>query len=322
MKGRIATLETNLERELFLVATIIKTQGLCKQYSKALSVKDLDLSVPEGAVYGFLGPNGAGKSTTLKLILGLAKPTDGNIEVFGKEMNSRNRLSILKNVGSLIESPSYYSHLTAEENLKIAQTLRGVPEKDIKRVLSIVRLDNTKGKPVGQFSLGMKQRLGLACALLGNPKLLILDEPTNGLDPAGIQEMRELICSLPQQFGMTVVVSSHLLSEIDQIATNVGIISQGELVFQDKLPTLHERSQAHLALRAIDNITATQVMQSMGIHCEFKDGYIMLPHMADHLLAKITHILSEHAVGIVRIEERRKSLEDIFLELTGTVVSL
>lgn len=322
MKGRIATLETNLERELFLVATIIKTQGLCKQYGKTLRVKDLDLSVPEGAVYGFLGPNGAGKSTTLKLILGLVKPTDGKIEVFGKEMNSHNRLAILKNVGSLIESPSYYSHLTAEENLKIAQTLRGVPEKDIKRVLSIVRLDNTKGKPVGQFSLGMKQRLGLACALLGNPKLLILDEPTNGLDPAGIQEMRELICSLPQQFGMTVVVSSHLLSEIDQIATNVGIISQGELVFQDKLPTLHERSQAHLALKAIDNVTATQVMQSMGIHCEFKDGYIVLPHMPDHLLAKMTHILSEHAVGIVRIEERRKSLEDIFLELTGTVVSL
>lgn len=322
MKGRIATLETNLERELFLVATIIKTQGLCKQYGKTLRVKDLDLSVPEGAVYGFLGPNGAGKSTTLKLILGLVKPTDGKIEVFGKEMSSHNRLAILKNVGSLIESPSYYSHLTAEENLKIAQTLRRVPEKDIKRVLSIVRLDNTKGKPVGQFSLGMKQRLGLACALLGNPKLLILDEPTNGLDPAGIQEMRELICSLPQQFGMTVVVSSHLLSEIDQIATNVGIISQGELVFQDKLPTLHERSQAHLALRAIDNVTATQVMQSMGIHCEFKDGYIVLPHMPDHLLAKMTHILSEHAVGIVRIEERRKSLEDIFLELTGTVVSL
>lgn len=322
MKGHIATLETNFKRELFLVTTIIKTQGLCKQYGKALRVKDLDLSVPEGAVYGFLGPNGAGKSTTLKLILGLVKPTDGRIEVFGKEVNSRNRLSILKNVGSLIESPSYYSHLTAEENLKIAQTLRGVSEKEIKRVLHIVRLDNTKGKAVGQFSLGMKQRLGLACALLGNPKLLILDEPTNGLDPAGIQEMRELITSLPEQFGMTVVVSSHLLSEIDQIATNVGIISQGELVFQDKLPTLHERSQAHLALRTLDNVTATQVMKSMGIDCEFKDGYIVLPHMADHLLAKMTHILSDHAVGIVRIEERRKSLEDIFIELTGTVVSL
>lgn len=304
------------------MTTIITTHGLCKQYGKALSVKDLDLSVPEGAVYGFLGPNGAGKSTTLKLILGLVKPTTGTINVFGKEINNRNRLSILKDVGSLIESPSYYSHLTAEENLRIIQTLRNVPQKDISRVLHIVRLDNTKGKPVGHFSLGMKQRLGLASALLGNPKLLILDEPTNGLDPAGIQEMRELICSLPHQYGMTVVVSSHLLSEIDQIATNVGIISHGELVFQDKLPILHERSLAHVALRTLDNHAATKLLQAMGIKYEAKEEYLLLPNLADEQLAHLTHSLSGQAIGVVRIEERRKSLEDIFLELTGTAVSL
>ncbi|MNJ50756.1 putative ABC transporter ATP-binding protein YxlF [compost metagenome] len=322
MKGHLATLKTNLERELFLVTTVITTNALCKKYGKELRVKDLDLSVPESAVYGFLGPNGAGKSTTLKLILGLVKPTTGTINVFGKEINSHNRLSILKNVGSLIESPSYYSHLTAEENLRIIQTLRDVPSKDIHRVLHIVRLDNTKGKPVGYFSLGMKQRLGLASALLGNPKLLILDEPTNGLDPAGIQEMRELICSLPQQYGMTVVVSSHLLSEIDQIATNVGIISQGELVFQDKLPTLHERSHAHLSLRTLDNYAASQLLHTMGVICEVKEDYLLLPNLADEQLAHLTHTLSSQAIGVVRIEERRKSLEDIFLELTGTAVSL
>ena len=190
---------------------IIETHDLCKQYGNALRVAHLDLNVPEGSVYGFLGPNGAGKSTTLKMILGLVRPTAGDIRVLGKKMDGGNRLAVLRQVGSLIESPSYYGHLTGEENLRIVQTLRGVPEKNIREVLQIVRLDGQRGKRVAHYSLGMKQRLGLAAALLGYPKLLILDEPTNGLDPAGIQEMRELICSLPERFGMTVVVSSHLL---------------------------------------------------------------------------------------------------------------
>lgn len=155
------------------MSDIITTTGLCKQYGRAMRVKDLDVKVPEGVVYGFLGPNGAGKSTTMKMILGLARPTAGTISVFGREVNSRNRLAILKDVGSLIEAPSYYGHLTGRENLKIICTLKGVPEKDILRVLQIVRLENQKEKKVGQYSMGMKQRLGLACALLGKPKLLI-----------------------------------------------------------------------------------------------------------------------------------------------------
>ena len=159
-------------------------------------------------------------------------------------MDSKNRLAVLRQVGSLIESPSYYGHLTGEENLRIVQTLRGVPEKNIREVLQIVRLDGQRGKKVAHYSLGMKQRLGLAAALLGYPKLLILDEPTNGLDPAGIQEMRELICELPERFGMTVVVSSHLLSEIDQMADHVAIIRDGELVFQDTLEALSTAAAA------------------------------------------------------------------------------
>jgi ABC-type multidrug transport system ATPase subunit len=301
---------------------IITTTGLCKRYGKVLRVKDLDLSVPEGAVYGFLGPNGAGKSTTLRMILGLVKPTAGTITVFGKQVNGRNRLSILKEVGSLIESPSYYGHLTGEENLRIIATLRGSPEKDIGRVLQIVRLENQKSKAVGQYSQGMKQRLGLACALLGNPKLLILDEPTNGLDPAGIQEMRELICSLPRQYGMTVVVSSHLLNEIDQIATNVGIISRGELVFQDALSRLHERSRHNIAIRTLNNTAAVKILREQGLSCEARDEYLLLPGMEDDLIARYAARLLESNIGVVRIEGRRKSLEDIFLELTGTAVSL
>ena len=212
-------------------------------------------------------PTGAGKSTTLKMILGLVRPTAGNIKVLGKKMDGANRLSILRQVGSLIESPSYYGHLTGEENLRIVQTLRGVPEKNIREVLQIVRLDGQRGKKVAHYSLGMKQRLGLAAALLGFPRLLILDEPTNGLDPAGIQEMRELIRSLPGRFGMTVVVSSHLLSEIDQMADHVGIIREGRLVFQDTLSALHARSCPRLALRTTDNAGAARLLGENRVPC-------------------------------------------------------
>lgn len=304
------------------MSNLITTIGLCKQYGSALCVKDLDLAVPEGGVYGFLGPNGAGKSTTMKMILGLARPTSGTISVFDQEVNSQNRLSILKEVGSLIESPSYYGHLTGRENLNIIRTLKGVDEKEVGRVLGIVRLEKQKDKRVGQYSMGMKQRLGLACALLGSPKLLILDEPTNGLDPAGIQEMRELICSLPEQFGMTVMVSSHLLSEIDQIANYVGIISRGELLFQDTLARLHKKSEQSIAIRTMNNEVAAQILAVHGVSCSIQEEYLLLPKLSDNeLLGHITQLM-EQRIGVVRIEERHKSLEEIFLKLTGTAVSL
>ena len=301
---------------------IIETHDLCKQYGNALRVAHLDLDVPEGSVYGFLGPNGAGKSTTLKMILGLVRPTAGSIRVLGKNMDSKNRLAVLRQVGSLIESPSYYGHLTGEENLRIVQTLRGVPEKNIREVLQIVRLDGQRGKKVAHYSLGMKQRLGLAAALLGYPKLLILDEPTNGLDPAGIQEMRELICELPERFGMTVVVSSHLLSEIDQMADHVALIRDGERVFQDTLEALHGRSRHHLALRTTNNAVARAILQEKSVPCQEEEGYLILPILSDELAGQFTRLLGARNLGVIRLEERQKSLEDIFLELTGKAASL
>lgn len=219
---------------------IVKTNGLTKRYQENLSVNNLNMSVKEGRIYGFLGPNGAGKSTTLKMLLDLVKPSAGEIEIFGKRFNSKTRAGILRNIGSLIESPSYYGHLSGIENLKILQTLLDVPKKNIDEVLRIVRLDGQQNKKTSAYSLGMKQRLGLAGALLSFPKLLILDEPTNGLDPAGIQEMRELICSLPEKYGMTVIVSSHLLSEIDQMAEDIGIIANGKMMYQGSLHLLHQ----------------------------------------------------------------------------------
>ena len=299
------------------MADIVQTRGLCKQYGKVLRVNHLDLQVPEGAIYGFLGPNGAGKSTTLKMILGLVRPTAGSISVFEKEVNGHNRLDMLKQVGSLIESPSYYGHLTGEENLKVVQTLRGVPEKDVYEVLEIVRLEGQRSKKVAHYSLGMKQRLGLAAALLGFPRLLILDEPTNGLDPAGIQEMRELICSLPARFGMTVLVSTHLLSEIDQMADHVGIIREGELVFQDTLETLHQHSRHNLALRTGDNEGALKLLRQGRVPCAQEEDYILLPRLDDPDAAKLIRYLIGHGVDVLRLEERQKSLEDIFLKLTG-----
>lgn len=217
---------------------IIETKNLTKGSGEQMRVNKLDLAIPEGCVYGFLGPNGAGKTTTLKLLLGLLKPTDGIITFFGQKMTAQNRLSILRHTGSLIESPSYYGHLTGLENLQIMAKLKKVPAAEIEKVLHTVRLYEQKDKKVKQYSLGMKQRLGIAMALLGNPRVLILDEPTNGLDPAGIQEMREFIKDLPMTYQMTVIVSSHLLSEVEQMADMVGIIHHGELVFQGTMATL------------------------------------------------------------------------------------
>lgn len=256
------------------------------------------------------------------MILGLVRPTAGSIRVLEKDMDSGNRLSVLRQVGSLIESPSYYGHLTGEENLRIVQTLRGIPEKNIREVLQIVRLDGQREKKVAHYSLGMKQRLGLAAALLGYPKLLILDEPTNGLDPAGIQEMRELICDLPGRFGMTVVVSSHLLSEIDQMANHVAIIREGELVFQDSLEALHGRSRHHLALRTTNNTVARSLLAEQSVPCEEENGYLILPILSDEVAARLTRFLADSRLGVVRLEERQKSLEDIFLDLTGKAASL
>ncbi len=304
------------------MSTIIATEHLSKRYADTWCVKDVDLCVPEGAVYGFLGPNGAGKTTTIKLLLGLARPTEGETSLLGKTMNAGNRLDILKQVGSLVESPSHYPHLTGEENLRIAATLRGLGQTHIDEALHTVRLTEQRNKKVGQYSLGMKQRLGLATALLGLPRLLILDEPTNGLDPAGIQEMRELLRALPERHGMTVFVSSHLLSEMEQLAGHVGIIRAGELVYQDSIEALRNGCERKLALRTLDNVATTRLLAERGEHCDRDKDYILLPDRPDKPLAELCAFLCDRGIGVVRIEQRQRSLEQIFLEMTGVEVSL
>lgn len=301
---------------------VITTEALTKQYGSKTVVNCLDLSVPAGSIYGFLGPNGAGKSTTIKLLLGLVKPNSGSMKLLGREINENNRLSILSQTGSLIESPAYYGHLSGFENLQIICTLKNVPETEIYRVLKIVRMEGQKDKKVREYSLGMKQRLGLAAALLGNPRLLLLDEPTNGLDPAGIQEMRELICSLPNRYGMTVLVSSHLLSEMDQMATHVGIIDKGQLIFQDSLAVLHEHSRLRLLLKTDNDDQALQILKRSEIPAEQKNGKLYLRSTEDSLVIKAVSLLAASGVGVLRLSVQQMSLEDIFLHLTGRQVSL
>lgn len=301
---------------------VIVTDSLTKKYKTKAVVDQIDLRIPGGSIYGFLGPNGAGKSTTLKMLLGLVKPTEGHIQIFGKEINSKNRLTILSETGSLIEAPAYYGHLSGKENLQIVCTLKNVPEKEIQRVLHIVRMEEQQNKKVSQYSLGMKQRLGLAAALLGNPKILLLDEPTNGLDPAGIQEMRELICSLPASFEITVLISSHLLSEMDQMATHVGIINQGQLIFQDSLNVLHEHSRGRLYLHTSDDQAALLLLKNSGISAQWRDGRLSLKLMDDSRIMRAVALLVNSGIGILRLEEQQMSLEDIFLQLTGKQVSL
>lgn len=324
---------------------LVATCGLTKRYGEATVVSNVDLAVPQGVVYGFLGPNGAGKSTTMKMLLGLVHPSAGTVTMFGRAFTDGSRLDILRNVGSLIESPSCYPHLTARENLEIIRQLRGLPVAEIDEVLGIVRLDDraTLRKRVGHFSLGMKQRLGIAAALMGKPRLLLLDEPTNGLDPSGIHEIRALIRSLPERFGMTVVVSSHLLSEIDQIANHVGIIRRGQMVFQGTMEGLHARARRWIFLRTTDDARAAALLAewqvpmvsraaagsggAADLEADRGSGASVTPSLAlqqldDAVLAQLSLRLAHEGIGIVRMEECGESLEDIFLQMTGRGASL
>ena len=216
---------------------IIETKNLTKSYTDFTAVSGINLHIPKGAVYGFLGPNGAGKSTTMKMFLGLTKPSGGSFTIDGKKY-PENRVQILKEIGSFIEAPAFYGNLSGEENLDIIRKILGLPKSSVAEALEIVGLTQFKKRLAKKYSLGMKQRLGLADALIGKPPILILDEPTNGLDPVGIHEIRTLIRSLPEKFDCTVLVSSHLLSEIELMADTIGILNHGHLLFEGTLDQL------------------------------------------------------------------------------------
>ena len=297
--------------------TVIETKALCKQYGPHTAVDHVELHVPQGCVYGFIGPNGAGKSTTMKMLLGLIHPTAGRVRLLGQELTEKSRLPLLRQTGSLIESPAGYLHLTAQENLEIVADLKGVPHKDIGRVLDIVHLTQDRNRRVGQYSLGMKQRLGIAMALLGSPKLLILDEPTNGLDPAGIQEMRALIRNMPAATGATVLISSHLLGEMEQMVEQVGIIDHGHILFEGPLTELQRHSRGNVTLRLLDPAKAAPILRANGLTAHSDSCVVTLPPLRDSLLADLVQKLAACGAGVVELTPHTKTLEEIFLTLTS-----
>ena len=297
--------------------TVIETKALCKQYGPHTAVDHVELHVPQGCVYGFIGPNVAGKSTTMKMLLGLIHPTAGRVRLLGQELTEKSRLPLLRQTGSLIESPAGYLHLTAQENLEIVADLKGVPHKDIGRVLDIVHLTQDRSRRVGQYSLGMKQRLGIAMALLGSPKLLILDEPTNGLDPAGIQEMRALIRNMPAATGATVLISSHLLGEMEQMVEQVGIIDHGHILFEGPLTELQRHSRGNVTLRLLDPAKAAPILRANGLTAHSDSCVVTLPPLQDALLADLVQKLAACGAGVVELTPRTKTLEEIFLSLTS-----
>ncbi len=298
---------------------IIETEGLTRRFGRRIAVDNVGLQVGPGEIYGFLGPNGAGKTTTIRMLLGLMRPSAGTVRLFGKDL-TKHRLDVLRRVGSLVESPSYYGHVTGRENLEVIRRILRVSKRRIDDVLDVVGLTKDADRPVKGYSLGMKQRLGLAMALVGRPELLILDEPTNGLDPAGIREIRRLIVQLAKEHGMTVFVSSHLLSEVEQMATKVGILYQGRLIFQDRIDVLRRQSRPRILLGVNRPEEALRVIRQEGYVPQVAQEGIWISESKPERLMRLNARLVQSGVGVYRLQEVPRSLEEIFLELTGTRV--
>ncbi|HEX2034736.1 MAG TPA: ATP-binding cassette domain-containing protein [Chloroflexota bacterium] len=298
----------------------IETTGLTRRFGRQVVVCDLDLAVPRGSIYGFLGLNGAGKTTTIRLLLGLLRPHGGEVRLAGTRLDARSRGALMRRVGALVEVPSLYPHLTGIENLDVTRTLTGASRRQIERALEIVRLTDSAGQLVRTYSLGMRQRLGLALALLGEPDLLILDEPTNGLDPAGIGEMRELIRTLPGQHGITVFLSSHLLSEIEQVATHAAIIHRGRLLFQGRLAELQTltAAEAQVVCEVDRPDAAAAVLAEAGWGVRpLPEGRLAVDAAEREAAARVNATLVGAGLRVYRLSADRPSLEEIFLRLTG-----
>jgi ABC-2 type transport system ATP-binding protein len=303
-----------------MVNYIVQTSNLSHTFSSGeMVLKDINLQVPQGSIYGFLGPNGAGKTTTLKLLLGLLKKQQGSIRIFDKLLE-QHRLEILQKTGSLIESPSLYGHLTALENLQVMQKVFQCKKERMGEVLQLVGLSSTGNKKVQQFSLGMKQRLSIALALLHQPALLILDEPTNGLDPNGIIEMRELLKKLNQLQGVTIIISSHLLAEIEKLVTHVGVIHKGNLLFQGTLQELEQRQQqgSYTVIATNDEVAALRLIRNMNLEVSTQKGKIVLPVLANEQLAAINAQLVSNGLSVYEITTIKNDLETIFINMVNS----
>ncbi|GAB3457919.1 ABC transporter ATP-binding protein [Streptomonospora sediminis] len=287
---------------------------MTKTYGGRPVVENLDLHVPQGCVYGFLGPNGSGKSTTMKMLLSLVRPTSGEIHIMGRPMTRATRRELLGGIGSLIESPPAYGHLTGRENMRVVQRLLGLSNRQVSEAVQTVRLQEHLDKPVRNYSLGMKQRLGIAMALARDPRLLILDEPTNGLDPAGIDEIRHLLKLLADS-GITVMVSSHLLGEIDRTATVLGILGNGRMLFQGTRDQLFARSIPDVLIDTSDPERAGALAARW--QATRNGATVRVPGLDHATTARMVSHLVREDVDIFEVRRDTQSLEDVFMNLTG-----
>ena len=300
------------------MSSFIKTQHLSFSFSKGIkTLDDVNLEVPQGSIYGFLGPNGAGKTTTLRLLLGLLRNQQGAIEFFNQHFNEH-RIEILKRIGSLIEQPSLYGHLTAKENLEIYRRIYKVRKSRVEDVLKGVGLDHTGKKKAKQFSLGMKQRLSIAIAILHQPEVLILDEPTNGLDPNGIIEVRELLKKLNRESGITVLVSSHILNEVERMASHVGIIHNGKILFQGTLTELQQMKtrQSSLEIETSDNNQALQILRWQ-FAVQHQHDKIFIPYHDKSQAAAVNKLLVQNGLDVFLLQPQHSDLEQLFIDITS-----
>ena len=295
----------------------IETHDLDFYFNDFKALDNISLNVPSGSIFGFLGPNGAGKTTTIRILLDLFHPKPGTVRIFGKALEEH-RVSILRQVGALIENPSIYKHLTGRQNLELVRKMVGVPKARIQEVLKIVRLVDNADKKAKNYSLGMCQRLGLAAALLTDPQLLILDEPTNGLDPSGIIEMRELILELNKDHGKTIFLSSHILSEIEKLASDVAIIDQGKILYQGKLDGLKNHQKGIRLEAEIENVDkASNLLKDLDYEIIEVTGHsIMLSLNTRADIAEINKALVKAEVDVYQLKSSEDNLESIFLNLT------
>lgn len=301
------------------MSVIIKTTNVTKAYGTQKAVDNLQMNVKQGQIYGFLGQNGAGKTTTIRMLLGLIKPTQGQIEIFGENLFKKQK-EILRRMGSIVEFSGFYENLTARENLSINAKLMGIHKRNaMEEVLEIVGLHNETKKLVGKYSLGMKQRLGIARAILHHPELLLLDEPTNGLDPIGIKEIRRLIKSLAQERNITILISSHILSEVEQLADQIGIIHEGKLLEEISFEELRQRSRKYLEFQVSNDNKATMLMENHFHIFDYEvheEGIIRVySHFGQQ--GKLNKMFVQNDIEVERITMSEDKLEDYFTKLIG-----